>query len=137
MRGVRILEKTGFYIVEAGGRTYRLPKAHVEKKGDTILVSRRTGYRFRSHPGRPANPTPATAEKIDTSTPDGAPLYYITIMIVRVRPMGCEKLSILIRLERDIRRKLARWPDALKIALEIIEFYKTEVEEELAEPYGR
>ena len=74
MRGVRILEKTGFYIVEAGGRTYRLPKAHVEKKGDTILVSRRTGYRFRSHPGRPANPTPNTQEKIAglfrvTSTP--------------------------------------------------------------------
>ena len=91
VRGVRILEKTGFYIVEAGGRTYRLPKAHVEKKGDTILVSRRTGYRFRSHPGRPANPTPNTQEKIAglfrvTSTPGWPPHYYNNNRSIRVRP---------------------------------------------------
>ena len=45
MRGVRILEKTGFYLVIAGGHVYRLPKQYVEKRGDTMLVSRRTGYR--------------------------------------------------------------------------------------------
>ena len=65
MRGVRILEKPGFYLVEAGGRVYRLPKAHVELAGGNVLVSRKTGYRFRSHPGRPANPAPNAAPALE------------------------------------------------------------------------
>lgn len=57
MAGVRIREAKGFYIVEAGGRTYRLPKQYVEKTSDTALESRKTGYRFRGDQRGPAHHT--------------------------------------------------------------------------------
>ncbi len=62
MSGGRIRGDKGCYIVEAGGRVYRLPKQYVEKRGDTVLVSNRTGYRFRSGLGRLAHHTPNQAE---------------------------------------------------------------------------
>ena len=58
MAGVRIREDKGFYIVEAGGRVYRLPKQYVELVGDRELVSQKTGYRFRRHQRGPAHHAP-------------------------------------------------------------------------------
>ncbi len=44
----RVAEKGGFYVVEAGGRVYLLPKQHVEQAGPAVFVSKRTGYRFQA-----------------------------------------------------------------------------------------
>ncbi len=48
-------------------------------------------------------------------------------------------MRLLVKLERDIRRRLAKWPEARSVALEIVELYKLELEELLAEEptYGR
>jgi len=48
MAGVMIVEDKDFYIVYAGGRVYRLSKQYVEPIGDDMLVSKRTGYRFKA-----------------------------------------------------------------------------------------
>ncbi len=56
--------------------------------------------------------------------------------------MGCEReaiLRLLVKLERDLRRRLSRWPEARAEALEAVEVYKAELFELLAdEPtYGK
>ncbi len=61
--GVRIREAKQYYIVEAGGRTYRLPKQYVEKRSERELVSQRTGYRFHRGLGRPTHHTPNQSTK--------------------------------------------------------------------------
>jgi len=55
---------------------------------------------------------------------------------------GCEReaiLRLLIKLERDMNRRLSKWPEARREALELIELYKTELFELLAEEptYGK
>jgi len=50
--------------------------------------------------------------------------------------MGCERealLRLLVKLERDMRHRLSKWPEAKREALELIELYKTELFELLAE----
>jgi hypothetical protein len=50
--------------------------------------------------------------------------------------MGCEReaiLRVLVKLERELNRRLARWPEARSEALEALRVYKTELEELLAE----
>ncbi len=44
-----------------------------------------------------------------------------------------------MKLERDLRRRLARWPEAQSEALEAVEIYKAELFELLAEEptYGK
>ncbi len=48
MGGARIVEDGEYYVVYAGGRTYRLPKQYVEPVDGVTLVSKRTGYRFKA-----------------------------------------------------------------------------------------
>lgn len=50
--------------------------------------------------------------------------------------MGCEResvMKVLVKLRRDLARRLAQWPEARSVALEIVEIYKAELEELLAE----
>ena len=50
--------------------------------------------------------------------------------------MGCEReaiLRLLVKLERDLRKRLDRWPKARDEALEALRVYRAELEELLAE----
>ncbi len=48
-------------------------------------------------------------------------------------------MRLLVKLERDLRRDLNKWPEALNRAIERISVYKAELEELLAEEptYGK
>ncbi len=81
----RVAENGGFYVVEAGGRLYLLPKQHVEQAGPAEFVSKRTGYRFLAESDGlktlpPLRPPPRSRSGGDASGAQGGgrmPLYPI------------------------------------------------------------